>query len=54
MMRGYNTTGFPSFFISIINISLMCFGEATTGVSVSGVSQALYFILMSTWILSQL
>lgn len=52
MIRGYNTAGFPSLFISIINISLTWFGKATTGVSVSGVSQALYFILMSTWVLA--
>lgn len=30
----------------------MWFGEATTGASLSGVSQALYLILMFTWVLA--
>lgn len=52
MIHINNTAGFPSLFISVINISVMWFGEATTVISLSGVSQALYLILMSTWVLA--
>lgn len=50
MIHIYHTAGSPSLFVSIINISAMWFGEATTVVSLSGVSQAPYLILMSTWV----
>ena len=39
MIHVNNTSGFPSLFITIINIQLMWFGEAATSVFLSGISR---------------